>query len=172
MFAHFGSKEELQLAAIEAATREFEQCGSRRPPKMHEPGLERLRALVEAWIRHVETTPRRGGCFFFAVSAEFASQPGPVRDRLAERTRAWLRVLEREARTAVRTGEISGDASALAFRLHAYVQEANWMRRAARRRPRLRASARFRAAARSIRSGSACRLKPERNQERTNDERR
>jgi AcrR family transcriptional regulator len=127
VFAHFGSKETLQEAAIAAAVAEFERAVL-QPTEEAEPGLERLEALLEAWIRHVEGTPRRGGCFFFATSTEFASRPGPVREALAGCTGRWLRALEREARTAVRTGELSGDPALLAFRLHAYVQEANWIR--------------------------------------------
>jgi AcrR family transcriptional regulator len=127
VFAHFGSKQALQQAAIDAAAGDFEQAVL-RPTEDVEPGRARLVALVEAWIRHVEATPLRGGCFFFATSAEFSSREGPVRATLARRTAAWLRVLEREARTAVRTGELDVDPALLTFRLHAYVQEANWMR--------------------------------------------
>jgi len=127
VFAHFGSKQRLQAASIEAAAREFEVAVLERTADA-EPGLDRLRALIEAWIQHVEDTPRRGGCFFFATSSEFSSRPGPLRDQLADKTGAWLRQLEREARTAVRTREIAADPELLVFRLHAYVQEANWMR--------------------------------------------
>jgi AcrR family transcriptional regulator len=127
VFAHFGSKEALQQAAIDAAAADFEHAVL-RPTEQIEPGRARLEALIEAWIRHVEQTPLRGGCFFFATSSEFASRSGAVRATLAERTATWLRLLEREARTAVRTGELDVDPALLSFRLHAYVQEANWMR--------------------------------------------
>lgn len=129
LFAHFGSKERLQLAAIDAAAAEFERAVA-RPPLEAEGGIERLRAMLEAWIGYVEETRFRGGCFFFATSAEYGSRPGPVRERLAEVTGAWLRALEREARTARRLGELPprADPRTLAFRLHAYVQEANWTR--------------------------------------------
>lgn len=127
VFAHFGSKEELQLATVRAAAREFEERVVAATEEA-EPGLARLRALVEAWIDHVERAPRRGGCFFFATSAEYAGRTGRVRDALALATGAWLRLLEREARTAVRTGELDARPELLAFRLHAYVQEANWQR--------------------------------------------
>ena len=127
LFAHFGSKEELQLAAIGAAVAGFERAVL-IPTAEAEPGLERLQALLEAWIVHVEQTPRRGGCFFFATSSEFASRAGAARDSLAACTGKWLRALEREIRTAVRTGELDADPPLLAFRLHAYVQEANWLR--------------------------------------------
>jgi AcrR family transcriptional regulator len=127
VYAHFGSKEELQLGAVDAASADFERRVLAATAEA-EPGLERLRALLEAWILHVERSPYRGGCFFSATSSEFASRSGAVRERLAERTASWLRVLEREARTARRLGEISADPEDLAFRLHAFVQEANWRR--------------------------------------------
>ncbi len=127
LFAHFGSKAELQLAAIDAAVERFEQ-DVLSPTLEVDPGLARLRGMLERWIAHVEGSDYRGGCFFYATSSEFGSQPGPVRDRLADVTGRWLRGLEREARAAVRQRELRAgtDPARLAFRLHAYVQEANW----------------------------------------------
>ncbi len=127
LFAHFGSKEGLQLAAIEAAAAGFERAVL-APTREAEPGLSRLRALLGAWVDYVEGLEFRGGCFFFATSAEFGSRPGPVRDLLAATNRSWIRELEREARVAVRQRELSSDVDTrrLAFELHAFVQEANW----------------------------------------------
>jgi AcrR family transcriptional regulator len=153
VFAHFRSKEELQCASIRAAAAEFERAVIHATEDA-EPGRARLEALVEAWILHVEETPLRGGCFFFAASSEFSSQPGPVRSALIECTGAWLRALEREARIAVRTVELAADPALLTFRLHAYVQEANWLRQlhddaGAFERARRAAAATIEAAARS-----------------------
>ncbi len=127
LFAHFGSKETLQLAAINAAAAEFEGAVLSSVGET-EPGLARLRALLGAWIDYVESLEFRGGCFFFATSAEFGSRPGPVRERLAALNRTWLQELERQARVAVRQHELRADArpEQLAFQLHALVQEANW----------------------------------------------
>lgn len=127
LFAHFGSKEELQIAAIEAASQAFEER-VRGPAFEAEPGLARLRALLGCWLAYLETGPFRGGCFFFATSSEFGSRPGPVRDALARVVRAWIRDLEREARVAQRQSELNPeiDPAQLIFRLHAFVQEANW----------------------------------------------
>lgn len=129
LFAHFGSKEKLQIAAIEWEAQRFEkkivaQAGHQ------ERGLARLRALVEAWTEHVESGGLSGGCFFAATSAEFGHRPGPVRDRLAELLKAWLASLSEEARVAIERGELPADMDGeqLAFELHAYVQEANWSR--------------------------------------------
>ena len=127
LFAHFGSKEELQLATVDAARAVFvteivdPYAGTTR-------GLERLQAMLENWLRYVERSVFRGGCFFFAVSAEVDDRPGPVRDLVAELTKAWLDALEAEIQQAQAATELNAkaDAQLLAFQLHAFVQEANW----------------------------------------------
>ena len=129
LFAHFGSKEELQLATIRFAGAHFE-AEVVVPPASAPPGLARLRAMLAAWIGHIEGTSNRGGCFFDAASSEFSSRPGPVRDLLARLSHGWLKQLEAQAARAVELGELhpETDAALLAFRLHAYVEEANWTR--------------------------------------------
>jgi AcrR family transcriptional regulator len=127
IFAHFGSKEQLQLATVAAAKQVFlEQVVH---PAMGQPrGLLRLRAMLESWIGYVERIVFRGGCFFAAASAEFDSRPGPVRDEIAALTKAWLIALQKEiafARTAKQIAK-AVDPVQLAFELHAFVQEANW----------------------------------------------
>lgn len=127
IFAHFGSKEQLQIATVEAAKQVFlEQVAN--PSVEHPRGVLRLRAMLENWIGYVERIVFRGGCFFAAASAEFDSRPGPVRDEIATLTKAWLVALQREIAFARSTKEIrdSVDPAQLAFELHAYVQEANW----------------------------------------------
>lgn len=125
--AHFASKQDLQLHAVESAAAGYDQHVWARDA---EPGLERARALMAAWIDHVEHVPYRGGCFFAATGAEFAARPGPVRDAVAEYTAAWIRTLERELRTAVGLRELRDgtDPRLLAFQLHGLVQEANLRR--------------------------------------------
>jgi len=126
VIGHFKSKEDLQLATIDAARRLFESevLGSIDA----EPGIERLRAMAESWIRYIEGEHFAGGCFFWAASAEFDGRPGRVRDLLADLTSHWLDAIQSEARLAQRLGEIGQgeDPEQLAFELHAYVQEANW----------------------------------------------
>jgi len=127
LFAHFGSKEELQLAVIERAREQFEQhilpAGVQA-----EPGLSRLLVLLIAWSDHIEHTPHRGGCFFAAASAEFDDRPGPVRDEIARLTSLWVDRLIREAATAKSLGQLRprADPRQIAFEVHAFVQEANW----------------------------------------------
>lgn len=127
LFAHFGSKQELQLAAIDAAQADFERRVL-APAQAAEPGLERLRAQLAAWVGYVEDIGFRGGCFFFQTTAEFGSRSGPVHDRLAQLALSWIRALLVEARVAVRQRELDCDPEQLVFALHAAVQEANWAR--------------------------------------------
>jgi len=127
IFAHFGSKEQLQLATVEAAAQVFlEQVV--QPALTHLRGIPRLRAMLENWIGYVERIVFRGGCFFAAASAEFDSRPGPVRDEIANLTKAWLIALQGEIAYAQSSEQLSAylDPVQLAFELHAYVQEANW----------------------------------------------
>src|SRR5712692_9109449 len=79
IFAHFGSKEQLQLATIDAAKEIFIEHVV-QPALIHARGLPRLQAMLESWISYVENIVFRGGCFFAAASAEFDSRPGPVRN--------------------------------------------------------------------------------------------
>lgn len=129
LFAHFGSKEDLQRATIDQAGEAF-SAAITRPAASVPEGLPRLRRLLELWIDHIERSAYRGGCFFDATSTEFASRPGPVRDRLAAVCRAWISTLEDQVKRAVEAGDLAAetDASALVFRFHAYVEEANWRR--------------------------------------------
>ena len=129
LFAHFGSKEQLQLATVRFASEGYESdvigVG-----ELSRPGLQRLRALLAAWVDYIDGTANRGGCFFDASSSEFASRPGPVRDLLARLSRSWLERLVAQARVAAQRAELAPDTDPelLAFRLHAYVEEANWAR--------------------------------------------
>jgi AcrR family transcriptional regulator len=127
IFAHFGSKEELQVAVVNRAKEVFlEQVVK---PALREPrGLQRLNAMLVNWLNYVERGVFRGGCFFAAASLEFDSRPGRVRNEVATLTRAWMDALRKEiahakAEEEVRPGVVPAQ---LAFEVHAYVQEANW----------------------------------------------
>jgi AcrR family transcriptional regulator len=127
IFAHFGSKEQLQLATVGAAQQIFlEQVV--KPGLTTSRGLPRLKVMLESWLGYVERIVFRGGCFFAAASAEFDSRPGKVRDEIASLTKAWLMALQREIAFARKRKQIKVSVvpSQLAFELHAYVQEANW----------------------------------------------
>jgi AcrR family transcriptional regulator len=126
IFAHFGSKEELQLATIETASVLFARDVI-APAASAPTGIERLRQLAENFLRHVEDGVYPGGCFFASVAAEMDTHPGPVRDRAVQMTDEWFRQLESAIRDAQSEGAIdpSEDAEQLAFELDAYLLLAN-----------------------------------------------
>src|SRR4051794_14572113 len=79
LFAHFGSKEELQLATVEAASAIYEEQVV-EPAGETAAGVPRLRAYVERFLDHVEEAVFPGGCFFVSAASELDAHPGPVRD--------------------------------------------------------------------------------------------
>jgi AcrR family transcriptional regulator len=126
LFAHFRSKEELQLATIETASGIFnEQVVA--PASLAPSGLERLQRLAENFLRHVQESVFPGGCFFASVAAEMDTHPGPVRDLAIQLTDDWQRQLETAVHDAQTDGAIdpSEDAAQLAFELNAYLLLAN-----------------------------------------------
>jgi len=127
LFAHFGSKEDLQIETVRRA-RDIFIDEIVTPAEQMETGVERLNGLLNNWIKYVENSVFRGGCFFFAVSAEMDDRPGRVKDLIAHLTISWVNVIEEEIRAAVEKGEIERDCDVelIAFRFHGYVQEANW----------------------------------------------
>ena len=127
LFAHFGSKEELQLATIDAARRRFvEQVV--RPSRELPRGRARLDALLADWIGYFRAETFPGGCFFDTVRSEFDSRPDTaVREVVAEDMRQFLGFLEREIRKAQEAGDLTAsvDAAQLAFELDALGSAAN-----------------------------------------------
>jgi AcrR family transcriptional regulator len=119
LFGHFGSKEELQLAAVGEARRVFVREVV-EPALEEEPGLDRLRSLCERYLDHLERPAFPGGCFLAAAAAEFDGRPGPVRDAIRDAVAAWLDGLEREARAAGLE-----DPRKLAFEVYAFALAAN-----------------------------------------------
>lgn len=126
LYAHFGSKQELQLATIDAARATFVNEVLR--PALGAPkGIERLLAACDAYLSHIERRVFPGGCFFSAAAADVGTRPGPVRDAIATQQREWLMVLERLAREATELDELNADAdpAQLAFELKALLVAAN-----------------------------------------------
>jgi AcrR family transcriptional regulator len=121
LFAHFGSKEELQLATIDAARRRFVDYVVK--PSRHLPrGRERVEALMRDWLRYYRNDVFAGGCFFYTVKAEFDSRPNsPVRKVVTEDAREFLAFLTREVRKAQDAGDLdpSVEAEQIAFELEA-----------------------------------------------------
>ena len=130
LFAHFGSKEELQIAAIEAAEELFART-ILAPAEAIPAGLGRLQAYLENYLKYLEDGVFPGGCFFSAVAAEYDDRPGRVRDRIAQSMSKWVKVLLEQAQTAQRRGELQpgSDPAQLVFELKAFTHEANFSRR-------------------------------------------
>ncbi|WP_182112252.1 TetR/AcrR family transcriptional regulator [Actinotalea sp. JY-7876] len=113
MYAHFGSKQALQLAVLDAAAADFARAVV--VPALREPrGEPRLRALVAAWIA-CGRERRPGGCLFVKASTELDERPGPVRDRLVEHHRELDASLARIVRGGVADGRFRPDADAEQF---------------------------------------------------------
>ncbi|MGH9970893.1 MAG: TetR/AcrR family transcriptional regulator [Pyrinomonadaceae bacterium] len=127
LFAHFGSKEDLQLATVEAARHIFIEKVV-KPAFEAKKGLPRLSKLCETWFAYANSQVFRGGCFFVAASAEFDSRPGRVRDRIAEIMKEWLTVLRRTIVEAQEAGHFNPkvDPTQLAFEINALEMGANW----------------------------------------------
>jgi AcrR family transcriptional regulator len=126
LFAHFGSKEELQLATVDHAAAMFVREVI-EPARAAPKGLARVWALCDHMTDYAERQVFPGGCFFAATSFEFNNRPGPVRDRIAEMIRSWLSYLEHAIEQAQDAGELDASVSAreLAFQLDAFAQAAN-----------------------------------------------
>jgi AcrR family transcriptional regulator len=128
LFAHFGSKEELQLATIEEARQRYTREVI-DPAHAAGPGITRLHALCAAFLSYLERNVFPGGCFFAAAMAEFDSKaPGPVRDRIAQCQDQWMTTLEHAVRDGQQRGELhaGSDPRQLAFELEAALLSANW----------------------------------------------
>src|SRR5215510_14408030 len=114
LFAHFGSREELQLATVDMAREIFVESVI-RPAFAAPEGAPRLWALCDSWVRYVEHPVFPGGCFFTAASFEFDGRPGPVRDRIAVVLKEWLATLTRAVERAKEVGHLKSDLDAPQF---------------------------------------------------------
>lgn len=127
LFAHFGSKEELQIATIQTAAQRYIQeiySDALKEPR----GMPRLMAICDAWLSYIRRGVFPGGCFFAAASFEFDGRPGAVRDLIVKMMHEWLGALDRAVRMAQEEGHIAADADAsqLAFELNALFFGANF----------------------------------------------
>jgi AcrR family transcriptional regulator len=119
LFAHFESKEGLQVATLERAAQRFIEVVIR--PALEAPrGEPRLRALVERWQRWPVEVPQPGGCLFVQAAVELDDKPGPARDRLVQLQREWLAALATAVKGAVAEGHFRADVEAeqIAFELY------------------------------------------------------
>jgi AcrR family transcriptional regulator len=112
LFAHFGSKEELQLATI-AAAREIFAREVVAPAREAQRGLPRLEALIAAKLRYERGEIFDGGCFFETVRGEFDSRrPGPVRDAIEADLDEWNALMLRAISSAIKVGDLRADTDA------------------------------------------------------------
>src|SRR5579862_9717341 len=125
LYAHFGSKEELQLATIETASEIF-SADVVAPAEEAPTPLAKIEALCEQFLSHIERRVFPGGCFFASAAAEFDTHPGAVRERISEFQRGWTDLLAQCVRDAQAAGQLRAeDPDQLVFELNGYLLMAN-----------------------------------------------
>ena len=127
LYAHFKSKEELELATIETAAEIFHSDVIDKVPEAL-GGLARISALTDAFLQHLERRIFPGGCFFATVAAQLASHPGRTRDRVMQFQAGWVEQFTSALRQAREAGDIPRDADIdqLAFEITAMMLRANF----------------------------------------------
>ncbi len=118
VFAHFGSREDLQLAVLDSAGERF--AGHVLLPALRQPrGLPRLRGIMEAWFDWARQT-EGGGCLLLSAVSEYDDRPGPQRDRVLHYETRWRQELGRAVQIAVDTGDLAADTEPeqMAFELY------------------------------------------------------
>jgi len=121
VFAHFGSREELQISVIREYHTRFED--EIFVPSMQEPrGLPRLRSLFQRWVKRVSVEVD-SGCIYISGAVEFDDRPGPVRDALVTMVRTWHQALQRAIRLAIDAGHLRPDTdpTQLLFEIHGLI---------------------------------------------------
>ena len=118
VFAHFGSREDLQLAVIESAATRFGEAVFL--PALSQPrGLPRLRALMHNWFEWVRGNS--GGCVLLGSVTEYDDRPGPLRDQVMHNEQRWRDLLRRAIQLAIECGHLrAGDTDQYAFELYAF----------------------------------------------------
>jgi AcrR family transcriptional regulator len=111
LFAHFGSKEELQLATVDEAGRVFTE-EVLKPGLKTPAGLGRVWAMCNSFLSYLSRGVFPGGCFFEAALSEFDSKPGRVRDAVVKKRGYWVASLARATRDAITAGEVQPDVDA------------------------------------------------------------
>ena len=122
VFAHFGSREELQLAVVREYYDRFEAAVFQ--PALQEPkGLTRLQTMINLWMQ-TSIQELSAGCIFISGAVEFDDRPGPVRDELVRSVQIWRAALQRAIEQAVEVGDLKKDCvpEAMLFQIYSYVQ--------------------------------------------------
>jgi AcrR family transcriptional regulator len=119
LFAHFGSKDALQVEVLEAATAKFRDAVVR--PALKAPrGEPRIAALFERWLTWEDDEGMPGGCILVAAAVEFDDRPGPQRDFLTASQKDWFATLAKAARIAVEAGHFKEDLDPEQFAFEFY----------------------------------------------------
>ena len=119
LFAHFRSKEALQIQVLEFAGQRFVDTVVR--PALATPrGEPRVRALFERWLEWPRTGALAAGCLFVALATELDDRPGPARDRLVQLQKDWMEVLATSFRGGIREGHFRPDADPEQFAYDIY----------------------------------------------------
>jgi AcrR family transcriptional regulator len=108
LFAHFGSREDLQLAVLDHGARQYGEMVL-MPALKIDRGLPRLRALFERWLDWTVQTATPGGCIMISTAHEYDDRPGPIRDASIEMQRRGIGVSERAVRLAIEEGHLRND---------------------------------------------------------------
>ncbi len=119
LFAHFGSKEELQVAVLQHAAQLFEQqvvVPAFKAPR----GEPRVKKLLDNWLEWASGSSAPGGCIFVAAAAELDDQEGRARDYLVGSQRALISTLAKAARLAIEAGHFRPDLDCEQFGFDAY----------------------------------------------------
>ena len=126
LYAHFGSKQELQLATVEEAGRIF-VAEVVQPALAAPPGLAQLAAVCEAFFEHLQRRTFPGGCFFVGAALEMGTRPGPVKERVAAIQSGFTALIRGFAATALEQHELpaSEDPDRLAFELNGIILAAD-----------------------------------------------
>jgi AcrR family transcriptional regulator len=126
LYAHFGSKQELQLATVEEAERIFDEEVA-APALAARPGRAQLAAACEAYFDYLQRRVFPGGCFFATTALEMGTRPGPVKDRVAAIQSGFTALLRSFVAIALEQHELPAreDPDQLAFELHAILLAAD-----------------------------------------------
>lgn len=114
LFAHFRSKEALQVQVLDYGAAVFVE-NVVRPALGAERGEPRMRALFDRWLDWARSSPLPGGCLFVQATVELDDRPGPARDRLVEYQRQWLDVIATSLQKGIEAGAFRSDADTMQF---------------------------------------------------------
>jgi AcrR family transcriptional regulator len=126
VYAHFGSKQDLQLATVDEAERIF-RAEVIEPALAAPPGLGQLAAVGEAYLDHLARRTFPGGCFFAGAVLEMGTRPGPVKERIAAFQRGFTQLIRGFVAKAIEQNELPAgeDPEALTFEISGLVLAAN-----------------------------------------------